>query len=91
MPRDHRLYLDDILEAIGNVREYVTGLDYNAFARDKKTRDAVVRNLEIIGKAVRPFPPHLAPLPRGEREILDENYLRKGLFRRSFLMVEVGA
>ena len=51
MPRDHRLYLDDILEAIGNIREYVSGLDYDAFARDKKTRDAVVRNLEIIGEA----------------------------------------
>jgi len=23
MPRDHRLYLDDILEAIGNIRDYV--------------------------------------------------------------------
>jgi uncharacterized protein with HEPN domain len=51
MPRDHRLYLDDILEAIGNIREYVKEMDYGVFARDKKTRDAVVRNLEIIGEA----------------------------------------
>jgi len=56
MPRDHRLYLDDILEAIGNVREYTVGLDYNAFARDKKTRDAVVRNLEVIGEAAGHLP-----------------------------------
>ena len=56
MPRDHRLYLDDILEAVGNIREYVTGLDYDAFARDKKTRDAVVRNLEIIGEAAGRLP-----------------------------------
>jgi len=40
MPRDHRLYLDDILEAIGNTREYLTGLGYGAFSRDKKNRDA---------------------------------------------------
>ena len=56
MPRDHRLYLDDILEAIGNVREYTAGLDYGAFARDKKTRDAVVRNLEVIGEAAGHLP-----------------------------------
>lgn len=59
MPRDYRLYLDDILEAIGNVREYVTGLDYEGFARDKKTRDAVVRNLEIIGEAAGRLPESL--------------------------------
>lgn len=56
MPRDHLLYLDDILEAIGNIREYLAGLDYEAFARDKKTRDAVVRNLEIIGEAAGRLP-----------------------------------
>ena len=56
MPRDHRLYLDDILEAIGNIREYVKGMGYDAFARDKKTRDAVVRNLEIIGEAAGRLP-----------------------------------
>jgi uncharacterized protein with HEPN domain len=56
MPRDYRLYLDDILEAIGNIREYVKGMDYDAFARDKKTRDAVVRNLEIIGEAAGRLP-----------------------------------
>jgi uncharacterized protein with HEPN domain len=59
MPRDYRLYLDDILEAIGNIREYVTGLDYDAFARDKKTRDAVVRNLEVIGEAAGRLPESL--------------------------------
>jgi uncharacterized protein with HEPN domain len=59
MPRDYRLYLDDILEAIGNVREYVKGMDYDAFAGDKKTRDAVVRNLEIIGGAAKRLPESL--------------------------------
>lgn len=56
MPRDHRLYLDDILEAIRNIREYVKGMDYDAFVGDKKTRDAVVRNLEIIGEAAGRLP-----------------------------------
>ena len=56
MPRDPRLYLDDVLEAIGNIREYTTGLDYADFARDKKTQDAVVRNLEVIGEAANRLP-----------------------------------
>jgi hypothetical protein len=34
------LYLDDILEAIGNIREYTAGMDYATFQRDNKTRDA---------------------------------------------------
>ena len=56
MPRDQRLYLDDILEAISNIREYLVGMDYESFVKDKKTRDAVVRNLEIIGEAAGRLP-----------------------------------
>lgn len=51
MRRDPRLYLDDILEAISQIREYTAGYDYAKFTQDKKTQDAVVRNLEIIGEA----------------------------------------
>lgn len=59
MPRDFRLYLDDILEAIASIREYTAGLDYDAFAQDRKTQDAVVRNLEIIGEAAGHLPESL--------------------------------
>jgi uncharacterized protein with HEPN domain len=45
MHRDYRLYLDDILEAIDRIREYVQGMDAEAFSSDKKTQDAVIRNL----------------------------------------------
>ena len=53
MHRDYRLYLDDILEAIDRIREYVQDMDDEAFISDRKTQDAVVRNLEIIGEASR--------------------------------------
>jgi len=56
MHRDFRLYLDDILEAVMWIREYTAGLDQNGFAADRKTLDAVVRNLEIIGEAARNLP-----------------------------------
>jgi len=58
MPRDPRLYLDDILEAIGQIQEYTASLDYGMFAQDRKTQDAVVRNLEIIGEAAGRCPCH---------------------------------
>ena len=49
--RDSRLYLDNILEAIHHIRTYVANQDEEAFATDRKTQDAVIRNLEIIGEA----------------------------------------
>lgn len=59
MRRDPRLYLDDILEAIDRVREYTLDLDYEAFRQDRKTQDAVIRNLEIIGEAAGRLPESL--------------------------------
>jgi len=44
-------YLQHVLEAIDNIVEYTAGMDLNAFMADRKTRDAVIRNLEVIGEA----------------------------------------
>ena len=44
-------YLQHILEAIGSIQEYTAGMDQAAFMADRKTRDAVIRNLEVIGEA----------------------------------------
>ena len=59
MLRDYRLYLQDILEACENVRHYSSGMNLEEFSADKKTIDAVVRNLEIIGEAVKNVPNEL--------------------------------
>jgi uncharacterized protein with HEPN domain len=40
MHRDPRLYLDDILEGIGQIRDYTASLDYGLFIQDRKTQDA---------------------------------------------------
>ncbi len=56
MYRDPRLYIDDILEAIRSIKEYTASMDYEAFVQDRKTLDAVVRNLEIIGEAAGRLP-----------------------------------
>jgi uncharacterized protein with HEPN domain len=49
MVRDHRLYLDDIIEAVRRIKEFTNDMDFDDFKADIKTQDAVVRNLEIIG------------------------------------------
>ena len=55
-PRDYRLYLEDILKAVESIEKYVEGLDARSFESDRKTQDAVVHNLEIIGEAVKRVP-----------------------------------
>ncbi|ASJ04562.1 HepT-like ribonuclease domain-containing protein [Thermococcus barossii] len=54
--RDPCLFLDDILEAIFRIEEYTEGYEFEDFIRDRKTVDAVLRNLEVIGEAARYVP-----------------------------------
>ena len=56
MPRDSSVYLEDILTAAARIASYVEGHDRATFGSDPKTVDAVVRNLEIIGEAVKQIP-----------------------------------
>jgi uncharacterized protein with HEPN domain len=59
MPRDSRVYLDDILAAISKIGRYTDRLSRDSFASDDKTIDAVIRNLEVIGEAVKHLPAEL--------------------------------
>jgi uncharacterized protein with HEPN domain len=59
MPRDSRVYLEDILEATRKITAYTRSLSKAAFLEDEKTFDAVVRNLEVIGEAVKKLPEDL--------------------------------
>ncbi len=56
MKRDYRLYLDDMLEAIGKIERYTEGLGYEQFRKDDKTIDAVITNFTIIGEAAKKIP-----------------------------------
>ena len=49
--RDWKFRIQDILDAIDAVQEYTRGMDLKSFIKDRKTVDAVVRNLIIIGEA----------------------------------------
>src|SRR5713226_5573993 len=56
MSRDYRLFLDDIRESCEKILRYTQGMAKVQFEADEKTQDAVVRNLEIIGEAVKHLP-----------------------------------
>ncbi len=64
--RDPSMLLHDILESIRNVERYTHGLQQETFEKDRKTIDAVVRNLEIIGEAANSLP---ASYREGHEEI----------------------
>lgn len=44
-------YLQHILEAISQIQIYTNGMQADEFHADRKTSDAVIRNLEVIGEA----------------------------------------
>lgn len=50
-PLRHNDYLDHMLEAIGLIRSYVEGFSKEDFLADKRTQQAVILNIVVIGEA----------------------------------------
>jgi len=50
--KDLRLYLSDILDSGNAIQEFVKGLSFEEFSKDRKTYSAVIREFEVIGEAV---------------------------------------
>ena len=69
----------DMLDAIARIREYVSEMDFEAFSKDSKTVDAVVRNLEIVGEASKRVPKHLT------RHYADADWSRIGDMRNKLI------
>lgn len=49
--RGDKELVDDMKAAIASIFEYTDGLNYEAFLADNRTKDAVVRNLEVLGES----------------------------------------
>jgi len=62
MPRDYRLYLDDILESCRKIRQFTEGASFQEFKQNIMMQDAVIRNFEIIGEAVKHLPEEIKSL-----------------------------
>ena len=54
MTKDPVVYIRHIYDCIQWIKEYAQA-GQEAFFQDKKTQDAIIRNLEIIGQAVKDF------------------------------------
>ena len=59
MPKKHRDisdYVRDLLTSIDEIEQFTAGLTYDEFSQDKKTINAVVRSLEVLGEAAKHIP-----------------------------------
>jgi uncharacterized protein with HEPN domain len=56
MPRDYKVFLEDILEAVERIVAYTSDKAVADFTNDPRTFDAVIRNLLVIGEAVKSLP-----------------------------------
>jgi uncharacterized protein with HEPN domain len=54
--RDTILYLEDIQASCKKIIRYIVGVTFDDFNENSIVYDAVIRNLEIIGEAVRNVP-----------------------------------
>jgi uncharacterized protein with HEPN domain len=57
--RDYRDYLQDILDAVNDIENFVDKMSYEEFNKDRKTLNAVVRSIEIIGEASKNIPENM--------------------------------
>lgn len=56
MSRDIGLYLEDILRSCQRILHYTAGMTYEGFVSNNLVYDAVLRNIEIVGEAVKQIP-----------------------------------
>jgi len=56
MSRNIQLYLQDILTSCAKVLRYTQDMSFEEFVADERTFDAVIRNLLVIGKAIKNIP-----------------------------------
>ena len=59
MKRDYKLFIEDILDCIEKIEQFVGDPSFDEFVKDDKTTSAVVRKLEIIGEATKNIPMYI--------------------------------
>lgn len=57
--KDYGDYLQDIIDSIDDINNFVKDLNFDKFLRDKKTSNAVIRSIEVIGEAAKNIPTKL--------------------------------
>ena len=59
MSREWRFYLEDLAGFCQNILEYTQGVTREEFEADKRTYDATLRNIELIGEAAKQIPSNI--------------------------------
>ena len=54
--RELRDYINDLTEACEDILSFTKGMSYSDFTDDKKTINAVIRSLEVIGESTKNLP-----------------------------------
>ncbi|PIP48888.1 MAG: DUF86 domain-containing protein [Chloroflexi bacterium CG07_land_8_20_14_0_80_45_17] len=54
--RDYMLFIEDIVTCIEKIERYTGNVSFEEFGRNDMAVDAVIRNLEIIGEAIKKIP-----------------------------------
>ena len=57
--REPKFLIEDIIESASKILDYTQGLTFEQFTVDEKTKDAVIRNFEIIGEAANRLPDNI--------------------------------
>ena len=57
--RSYIFFLEDIIISMDRIQEYISNHDLSSFKKSYITVDAVIRNFEIIGEAVKNVPQKL--------------------------------
>jgi len=81
MSRNLQLYLEDILNSSTKIRRYTQDMNMSQFLADERTFDAVIRNLQIIGEAVKNIP--MIQVEQILRNEFEEDWLRKAIAKFS--------
>ena len=56
MKRTYKDYILDAITSIQEIEEFTKGMRFETFVKDKKTINAVIRSLEVMGEALKKIP-----------------------------------
>lgn len=57
--REYGDYIEDILDSINAAEEFIVGMNFEDFEKDRKTIYAVIRAIEVIGESAKNIPPFI--------------------------------
>ena len=70
MRRTYRDYVQDVLASLQEIEEFTKEMDFESFAKDRKTVNAVIRSLEVMGEAAKKIPKEIkGQVPRNPLEV----------------------